>query len=138
MALELEVEEDPVLAGRPRLRHDGTVTPRPAGGDPTPYGPDPTFPASYYAGGSAPTSVPKTREVWPIQPPRRPSLLSRLIRRFRGDDDEGNAVPASASASASASTPVPASARGEPRHLAERGRGVERIAADRLDEAPQR
>jgi hypothetical protein len=85
-AIPLEHVEDPSLAGRPRLAQDGTLIPRPrAAGDPA-YGPDPTFPASYAADGTAPTSVPRNREVWPTRRPWRPTLLSRMIQRFRRDD----------------------------------------------------
>jgi hypothetical protein len=129
--IALERVDDPALAGRPRLSRDGTlIVPRPQNGDPTRYGPDPTYPASYYAPGAAPTSVPKTHEVWPTRTPWRPTLLSRVFQRFRGKT--GGANPAAAPAT------VAASARSKPRDLAERGEGVERVAADRLDKPAQR
>lgn len=136
-SIPLEQVDDPGLAGRPRLQQDGTVAPRPSQGDPTRYGPEPTYPAAYYDNPAAPTSVPKTREVWPTRQPWRPTLLSRIARRFRKvEDPPEDSRPPSASTSKPAS--APASARGEPRDVAQQGRGVERIAGDRLDEASQR
>jgi hypothetical protein len=156
ITLEYVDAEDPALAGRPRLAADGTMIPSPrprpgAGADPTRYGPDPTFPASYYAGGNAPTSVPRTREVWPGAgaPSSRPTLLSRIWRRFRTTDGTSTtagpgaqaiaaAGPGAAPAPAPAPASAPGSAGGEPRDLAEGGQGVERVAADRLDEPSER
>jgi len=121
----LEYADDPILAGRPRLGDDGRVRPGSrSSGDPTHYGPDPTYPAAYYAGGSAPTSVPKNREVWPVMRPWRPTLLPRVWRRIR-EAVAGSATPASR-------------AVGEPHNVAETGQGVERVVADRLDEPTER
>ena len=124
-AITLEYADEPVLAGRPRLASDGSVRPAPrSGGDPTRYGPDPTYPAAYYPEGSAPTSVPKNREVWPVSRPWRPTLLPRVWRRIR-EAVTGTDAPAS-------------SAVGEPHNIAEPGQGVERVVADRLDEPTER
>jgi hypothetical protein len=91
----LEYVEDPVLAGRPRLGNDGSVrSASHSGGDPTRYGSDPTYPAAYYAEGSAPASVPKNREVWPALRPWHPTLLPRVWRRIH-DAVAGSATPAS-------------------------------------------
>jgi hypothetical protein len=110
-AIPLEYEDDPALLGRPRLSNDGTLIPGPRrGGNPVSYGPEPTYPTAYYAPGTAPTSVPKTREVWSDARPRRPSLLARVLGRVRkavGGDDAAS---------------VPTSTGSEPRDLAQRGR----------------
>jgi hypothetical protein len=124
-AIGLEYVDDPALAGRPRLAADGTLIPGPRPvGDPTGYGPDPTYPASYSAGGSSPASVPRTREVWPTRRPWRPTMLSWMFQRFRKPE---GAKPAG-----------PGSSQGEPGDLAKRRQGVERIASDRPDEPAQR
>ena len=124
-AIALEYADDSVLAGRPRLGNDGSVRPPgPKRGEPARYGPDPTYPAAYYAGGSAPTAVPKNREVWPVSRPWRPTLLPRVWRRLR-EAVAGTAAPAS-------------SAVGEPHNIAQPGQGVERVVADRLDEPTER
>ena len=124
-AIALEYADDSVLAGRPRLSNDGSVRSGPrSGGERTRYGPDPTYPAAYYAEGSAPTSVPKNREVWPVSRPWRPTLLPRVWRRLR-EAVTGSATPGS-------------SAVGEPHNIAEPGQGVERVVADRLDEPTER
>jgi hypothetical protein len=124
-AIALEYADDLVLAGRPRLGNDGRVRPGPkSSGDPTRYGPDPTYPAAYYPGGSAPTSVPKNREVWPVLRPWRPTLLPRVWRRI-SEAVTGTATPASR-------------AVGEPHNIAETGQGVERVVANGLDEATER
>ena len=89
-AITLEFDGDPTLAGRPRLASDGTLVPGPRprfeGETVATYGPEPTFPASYAADGGAPTSVPKTREVWPTRRPWRPTVFSRIFQRYRKDE----------------------------------------------------
>jgi hypothetical protein len=132
--IALEFEENPALAGRPRLSQDGSLLPGPRGAVGGPRGdtPDSTYPASFAGDASNLTSMPKTREVWPTWQPWRPTLLSRAWRRFRKEKEGAEPEPGAGS------EPSAASARSEPRDFAERGQGVERLATDRLDEPPQR
>ena len=123
-----DIDNDPVLAGRPRLR-PATPDGRGAAGWPGGALPAASFPASYYAAdpdartavatASAPSPSPSSPS--PARPRR--SLLSRLFRR---PGKRGDAAPAAPSV------------RGEPRDLAQRGDLVDRVAADRLDESPER
>jgi hypothetical protein len=110
--IALEYADDPVLQGRPRLGADGAMSPGlPSSVDVERYGPEPTYPAAYYAGGTAPTSVPRSRELWPVAQPWHPTVLPRVWRRIR-------AALGGGSAPASPSSP---SAVVKARHVAERG-----------------
>ena len=99
--IDPDLESDPVLAGRPRLR---LVRPD------VEARPDDAPPASYYA--VDPETRPAVATVASPAPARpRRSLFARLFRR---------------------------SARPEARDLAQRRDVVDRVAADRLDESPER
>jgi hypothetical protein len=140
-AIALEYADDPAPAGPPRRGNLGPGLPaqRTRRG-PIRYGPEPTYPAAYYAAAvdSAAPSVPKTREVWPGvgAAPARPTLLARVWRRLRtaAVGSRGN-TPTAATAG---TEPAYASTGAEPRDLAEHGQRVERIALDRLDESAER
>ncbi len=157
----------------PDTRKETRVAPppreRPA--DPVRYGPEATYPASYFAPGTAPTSIPKTREIWsnrspapkapvsistaepgpqrgpiPAVNPGRPSLMSRIWKRFQRPAPRPASAPAavpmprpvSEPASAPAATaepesepapepatePEPGSARVEPGNVPEHGQGL--------------
>ncbi len=100
-AIDADFDNDPVLAGRPRLR---LVRPD------VEARPDEASPVSYYA--VDPETRPAVATVASPAPARpRRSLFARFLRR---------------------------SARPEARDLAQRRDVVDRVAADRLDEAPER
>ncbi len=121
-----DVDNDPILAGRPRLRlvRPG-VEARHDGGAERP--PDDAFPASYHAypvKAVDPETRPAlaTATVVSAARPRR-TLLARLFRRS-GEPRTG--------------TPAASSARPESRNLAHRGDIVDRVAARRLHESSER
>jgi hypothetical protein len=129
--IALEYVDRSGLSDRPEQRAVGPVRlSRGSRNGPTTYGPEPTFPAAYFAAERAPAAA-KTREAQPGRDPGRTPLVSRLWRRLRkvagGRDD----------APAGADTDL-ALARGESRDVPKRSEGVERIATDRVDEASQR
>jgi hypothetical protein len=115
--IELEYSDQPALAGRPRMRADGAVLPpRRTERGPERYGPEPTYPAAYYAEGSAPASVPRSREVWPAPHSGRPNLIARLWQRLHRAS--GTGAPTSA---ATGSGVVRASDGPEPGDVAKAG-----------------
>ena len=118
-----DLDNDPVLAGRPRLRlvRPGDATRGDAGlGRP----PDDAFPASYYAvDPETRPAVAAATVASPVQARSRRTLFSRIFRRSGERRSE---------------TPEDLSARPEAGDLAQRRDLVHRVAADRLDEAPER
>src|SRR5512135_337189 len=122
-AFRLESGRAAPRAGRPERTRSEPV-PRPRPGERTDAVGDLVFPASYYAVDPSPRLIPVPREIAASEPPRRTSILSRLVRRIRGTASPGDAEPGSA--------------RREAHDVAQGRQAVRRASADRLDEPSQR
>ncbi len=119
----IDVDNDPILAGRPRLRlAPPSVETRQDGRSERP--PDDAFPASYYAVDREARPAVATATVASPTPARpRRTLVTRLLRRS-GQPRTG--------------TPTALSARSESRDLAQRRDVVDRVAPSRIDESSKR
>ncbi len=120
---DIDVDNDPVLAGRPRLRLVAPSVPnhQDAGSERPPDG---AFPASYYAVDSETRPAVAIARVASPAPARpRRNLFMRLFRRSGGPRTD---------------RATDSSARPESRDLAQRRDLVDRVASDRLDESPKR